>query len=134
MVRLILAWVNKPWVYELRPGLNSFGRNPTNDIRLSDASISSFHCELMVSKEAIVVRDVGSSNGTFVDGQMVKEEAAIKPGQTLRMGLAEFRLEETEIEVAVPRPAPKHPDSEPEAKEMSMLGRLSQTIKIAFRR
>src|SRR4029077_1381663 len=67
MVRVVLRWIDSPWAFELAPGLNKLGRNPTNDFRVSDPSVSSFHAELMVEDELIRVRDLGSTNGTFID-------------------------------------------------------------------
>ena len=51
MVRVVLRWIDSPWAFELSPGLNKLGRNPTNDFRVSDPSVSSFHAELMVEGE-----------------------------------------------------------------------------------
>jgi len=84
---------------ELRPGLNRIGRNPTNDFRVPEASVSSFHCEISLEEKIITVRDVGSTNGTFVSGTRIRE-SLLATGQILKLGTAEFRLEESNADVA----------------------------------
>lgn len=98
---------------ELSEGLVSIGRNPTNDYRISDPTVSSFHCELEITPAGVMVRDLGSTNGTFVDDARV-EESILRPGQTLRLGQAAMHLKveataDTSVEVRIPkieRPAP----------------------------
>ncbi len=99
MTRFVLVWLNRPWGIELRPGINRIGRNPTNDFRVSESSISSFHCEIYLTDRVATVRDVGSTNGTFVAGNRVTE-CRLDLGQILRLGNAEFKLEETTANAA----------------------------------
>ncbi len=97
--RFVLSWLSRRWSIELRPGLNRIGRNPTNDFRVPEASVSSFHCEISLEKKIITVRDVGSTNGTFVSGTRIRE-SILATGQILKLGSAEFRLEESNADVA----------------------------------
>ncbi len=97
--RFVLSWLSRRWSIELRPGLNRIGRNPTNDFRVPEASVSSFHCEISLEKKIITVRDVGSTNGTFVSGTRIRE-SLLATGQILKLGSAEFRLEESNADVA----------------------------------
>lgn len=106
MVRIVLRWIDSPWAFELMPGLNKLGRNPTNDFRISDPSVSSFHAELMVEGELIRVRDLGSTNGTYIDDRKV-EEAVLRPENTLKLGNILFRLEEVTV---IPTPHPAEPE------------------------
>lgn len=92
MVRRMLTWVGKPWAFELRPGLNTFGRNPTNTFRLSDPSVSSFHAEVCLEGDTVKVRDLNSTNGTFIDGRLV-EEGELELNGTLHFGSVELRME-----------------------------------------
>lgn len=105
MVRLVLTWKNSPWAFELRPGLNKLGRNPTNDFRISDPSISSFHVEIVVEEEEIRVRDLGSTNGTFINGEKLRE-GTLGPGMVLRLGTVELQLEEVLV-TRRPEPMPQ---------------------------
>jgi pSer/pThr/pTyr-binding forkhead associated (FHA) protein len=49
------------------------GRNAENDIVISDDSVSTFHAEIRRLNEAFVLNDLGSSNGTWVNGQQINE-------------------------------------------------------------
>lgn len=101
MKNLVLEGLNIPMEIDLKPGLNKVGRNPTNDVRVSEPSVSSFHCEIVVTDENITIRDLASTNGTFIDGQSV-QESQIGPGQRVQLGSAEFRMTEKEVIVAIP--------------------------------
>lgn len=103
MVHYQLKGATMPLDFGLRTGLNTLGRNPTNDFCIHEASVSSFHAEITVADDgsAVMVRDLQSTNGTFVDGQPV-EEAELRPGQALQLGSIELRLEASEITIAVP--------------------------------
>ena len=92
MNKLILTGLTHPGSFELEPGFNTLGRNPTNDFRVHDVTVSSFHCEIVVSEDSVLVRDLGSTNGTYIDGQSI-HEAQLNSGQILRLGSAEMRLE-----------------------------------------
>ncbi|MDQ6630484.1 MAG: FHA domain-containing protein [Verrucomicrobiota bacterium] len=75
--------------FELKPGINCCGRKPENDFAINDASISGRHCEIEKADKDVIVRDLGSTNGTFIDGQAI-EEATLNPGQILRLGNVEI--------------------------------------------
>ena len=94
MNKLVLTGLTHPGAFELEQGFNTLGRNPTNDFRVHDVTVSSFHCEIVVSEDSVLVRDLGSTNGTYIDGQPV-QEAQLTSGQILRLGSAELRLEST---------------------------------------
>src|SRR5438477_1167703 len=113
MSNLVLTGLTHPGTFELEPGFNTLGRNPTNDFRVHDVTVSSFHCEIVVSEDSVLVRDLGSTNGTYIDGQPI-QESQLNPGQILRLGSAELRLERQPVSepahVAIPElkvePAP----------------------------
>lgn len=97
MERLILKGITQAGASELGEGLFSLGRNPTTDIRVHEPTVSSFHCELIVSGGAVLVRDLNSTNGTFIDNEPI-QESFLRPWQVLRLGTAEFRLELEEVQ------------------------------------
>jgi hypothetical protein len=101
MNKLVLAGLTHPGTFELEPGFNTLGRNPTNDFRVHDATVSSFHCEIVVSESSVLVRDLGSTNGTYIDGQPI-HEAPLMPGQILRLGSAELKLDSQPV-AEIPR-------------------------------
>src|SRR5438105_4913435 len=89
-------------IVELRPGINRIGRNPANDIQILDPSISGFHCEMHVSDLGVAFRDVGSRNGSFVDGKQVTKEI-LTAGKSLRLGGIEFDIDIPVANVAIPQ-------------------------------
>jgi pSer/pThr/pTyr-binding forkhead associated (FHA) protein len=96
---------------ELRLGVNHVGRDPDCDFSINHPTVSTNHCELELSAEGVLLRDCDSTNGTFVNGDPVKE-AWLLPGQTVNLGDVELFVESTEINVAIPkyeRPRPKPP-------------------------
>lgn len=91
--------------HTLTPGVNRIGRNPTNDIRLRHTSVSSFHCEVYVSGRVIRLRDLNSTNGTWLDGRMVSD-SCVRPGQVIDLGGLQLVFEEREF-VGIPAQSPK---------------------------
>src|SRR5687767_1196623 len=86
---------------ELRPGLNRIGRSPGSDIQIPDVSVSKAHCEMHVSDLGIAFRDVGSTNGSFIDGRRVTKEI-LTSGKVLRLGGVEFDVDLPMVNVAIP--------------------------------
>jgi len=78
--------------YELKGERITIGRLEDNTIQIAEPSVSSHHCEILIQGQEIRVRDLQSTNGTFIDGEPVTE-AGLKPGQVLRLGAVEMRLE-----------------------------------------
>lgn len=75
--------------FQLTQGINRIGRNADNDLQIDDDSVSGAHCEVEVDGDAILIRDLGSTNGTFIDNRRIRE-AYLHEGQTLRVGSCAF--------------------------------------------
>ena len=104
-----LRGLTLPSVIDLHGGLNPVGRNPTNDVVIHEASVSSFHAEITVDENGVLVRDLQSTNGTFVDDEPITEKE-IRSGQVVQFGTVNFRLEvEEEIKIHVPKPPAASP-------------------------
>jgi hypothetical protein len=101
--KLILSSPEPLLHYELQPGINRAGRNPMNELRLSDPSVSSFHCEITLENGTVWINDLGSTNGTFINGQAVGQ-SVLQPGQTLQIGLLKLHFsQEEEVQVRIPK-------------------------------
>jgi hypothetical protein len=87
---------------ELRLGVNRLGRAPDNDIQVDDSTVSGTHCEVTVGCGQILVRDCGSTNGTFLDGTPI-QDAILLSGQTLRLGDVELLVADTSIPISIPK-------------------------------
>ncbi|HWI58997.1 MAG TPA: FHA domain-containing protein [Bacillota bacterium] len=90
MARLVITPTSPTaWEIQLKPGANSIGRGPTNDFTITDPSVSGSHCQIVVSEHSTLLKDLGSTNGTFVNRAPVKE-AALRSGQTIHLGGVEM--------------------------------------------
>ena len=78
--------------HELGESWVTIGRADSNAFQILASSVSGRHCEVRLLGEELVVRDLQSTNGTFVDGKKISE-GIVKPGQTLRLGEVELQLE-----------------------------------------
>jgi pSer/pThr/pTyr-binding forkhead associated (FHA) protein len=87
---------------ELRLGVNRVGRDPDCDFPIGHSTVSTSHCELIVSSDGVMLRDCDSTNGTFINGGPVTE-AWLMPGQEVRLGDVELFVENTEINVTIPQ-------------------------------
>ena len=70
------------------------GRDDDADITLRDDSVSRRHAELSVSPEGVLVRDLGSKNGTFVGTVEAKQPVEVLPGSAMRLGEVTVLLQE----------------------------------------
>lgn len=70
----------------------TIGRRPESDLRVPTPDVSRRHCELVIEDDTLIVHDVGSSNGTYVNGRPI-EEVELKPGDKLRVGPATFVIQ-----------------------------------------
>ena len=92
--------------YELREGTPLvIGRAPTSDIPIFDPTISRRHAELRVDETEVSVRDLGSSNGTFVNGSKVEHSVLIL-GDVVTFGKVAFRLQLVPRQTPSPQPSP----------------------------
>jgi predicted component of type VI protein secretion system len=70
----------------------SIGRAPESDLKLSDSTVSRNHAEIVRDGDAWVLRDLGSSNGTKVNGASALEQV-LNDGDEIRVGSATLRFE-----------------------------------------
>jgi pSer/pThr/pTyr-binding forkhead associated (FHA) protein len=65
------------------------GRGADADVNVEDRWVSRDHCELDWVDQALVVRDLNSKHGTYVNGHPIRE-ITLKPGDMLNIGLSKF--------------------------------------------
>ena len=78
--------------YDLSDGA-LLGRGETADIRLQDTFASSAHARLVPQGEVIVLEDLGSTNGTYLNGEPLRGPQPLHVGDSIRIGDSEFRFE-----------------------------------------
>jgi len=68
------------------------GTHEASDLVLTDRTVSRFHCEIVLSEGSATIRDLGSRNGTLVDGVSVLQ-AFLRSGATLTLGRSQIRFD-----------------------------------------
>ena len=90
--------------HELNVDRTTIGRVEDNTFQIAESSVSSHHCEVLLRGSDVVIKDLNSTNGTFINGEQITERV-LKAGQTLRLGQVELKLE-TGTPASAPAPAP----------------------------
>lgn len=85
--------------FTVRVPVANIGRADYNDIVVSDESVSQAHAKLQRRDEIWVLSDLGSTNGTSVDGVRVEDEAPLSPGSTITIGEVPMLFDPTEGQV-----------------------------------
>jgi len=71
------------------------GRDEDCQMRIASSLVSRKHCVLRSTPEGILVRDLESQNGTYVNDVAIAEQFAMKPGDVLRVGSALFQVQQS---------------------------------------
>src|SRR5580692_5442763 len=74
------------------PGDYVIGRDPGCEVQLDVELVSRRHAQLTVNFDHALIEDLGSSNGTFVNGQRVTEPTRLWPNQKIQIGAATMEL------------------------------------------
>jgi FHA domain len=101
---------------KLADGVTSIGRHDDCLIRIKSSQVSRRHCEVFEASDKLTIRDLGSSNGTFVNGKKVAGQQVLKPGDELTVGAVTLRV--AKIGQAV---EPASPASKPKAADTAVL-------------
>jgi pSer/pThr/pTyr-binding forkhead associated (FHA) protein len=121
-----------PVTFELQHEYTRLGRAEDNELPLPDGSVSNRHCLFILSGADVVVRDLGSSNGTYVNGEQISE-TVLRPGDNIQVGVIDIKFVP-----GVRRPKLNKSATVPRAtklqQEMLASTTLSETtIKLPFR-
>jgi HD-GYP domain-containing protein (c-di-GMP phosphodiesterase class II) len=74
----------------------TIGRKSDSIVRLIDAKVSRNHAKILATDDGFLIKDLQSSNGTFVNGENIDSQL-LKPGDTITIGFTELRFSEREI-------------------------------------
>jgi pSer/pThr/pTyr-binding forkhead associated (FHA) protein len=105
---VVLSPEQKGRSYELKVDKTTIGRVEDNTFPIAEPSVSSHHCEVLLRGSDVVIKDLNSTNGTFINNEKISE-SVLKPGQTLRLGQIELRLETGDA--SAPAPSASVPSS-----------------------
>src|ERR1041384_6978746 len=93
MAKLVVIAKGSPGkAHELSGNWTTIGRGEGNMFQIIESSVSGRHCEVRMQGEELHVRDLLSTNGTFINGEKITE-AVLKSGHMLRLGDVELRFE-----------------------------------------
>ena len=105
----IIKGFNKGEVYPLEADEISIGRGEENGIVFNIAEVSRTHAILTKAEEGYMIKDMGSTNGTFVDKKKVGGKYLLKPGDTIMLGDAIYLTYQADTDpeetLVAPRPA-----------------------------
>ena len=105
-----------PMVFPPGHGTNfTIGRTQDSDLRIADLSVSRRHAQLSRAEDGWLLRDLGSHNGTRVNGWLVREPVPVRPGDLVQFGSALFLIKGPEATEGPKGPEePEGPESPPE--------------------
>ncbi|HEY5041022.1 MAG TPA: FHA domain-containing protein [Verrucomicrobiae bacterium] len=92
-------------LFDLNVERTTVGRLEDNAFQIADGSVSSHHAEILVRGDEVVVKDLNSTNGTFINNEKITE-TVLKPGQTLRFGQVELKIDDGKPVTGSSAPAP----------------------------
>lgn len=72
--------------FVLGEGTTTIGRNPDNGIVLEDVTVSRHHAALHLDQNGLTIEDVGSTNGTYVNGSRIDGNAILDRGDEVYIG------------------------------------------------
>jgi len=75
----------------LQAGAISIGRASDNDLRIPDQTVSAHHARIFTYLEASFIEDLGSTNGTYLNGKRVQKHT-LHPGDVIQVGRLELKV------------------------------------------
>jgi serine phosphatase RsbU (regulator of sigma subunit)/pSer/pThr/pTyr-binding forkhead associated (FHA) protein len=82
--------------FELPGGPHQVGRVAEVQLRIDDHTISRRHAEILVRDDEVLIRDLDSLNGTFINGKQLRGKGKLQVGDEVRFGSRSFRLTESD--------------------------------------
>jgi hypothetical protein len=76
--------------FPIRGNMLSIGRDADNDISLDDDQVSRYHARLLLQEDQIILEDLGSTNGTRVNGKPVTGQHVLQPADIISVGSSVF--------------------------------------------
>lgn len=95
---------------KLGDGVTTVGRHDDCQLRIKSSQVSRKHCELFEKKGLLLLKDLGSSNGTYVNGKRVQEQRVLEPGDEITIGGIKLKVAKIG---EVPPPTPAAPAVKP---------------------
>jgi predicted component of type VI protein secretion system len=107
---------------KLADGVTSIGRHDDCLIRIKSSQVSRRHCEVFETADKLAIRDLGSSNGTFVNGKKITGDQVLKNGDELTVGAVTLRV----ARLGQPPVAQSGPVSKPKAADTAVVDAIPE--------
>ena len=78
-----------PEIHQLKPGVNTIGREIDNSIIVTDRSLSRHHAQILILEDRAIITDLGSLNNTFVNEYKI-DQCELNDGDWIRYGAVLF--------------------------------------------
>lgn len=85
------------------------GRDPSCDVTLDDEEVSRRHAEIQARGDLAEIRDLGSRNGTFVNGNRISAPTTLRGGETVKIGRTSYAVQGAGVTEIAPAPAAAPP-------------------------
>lgn len=120
--------------FDLKTEITTVGRVSDNAFEIPESSVSSHHAEIILKGNDVLIRDLDSTNGTFINGERINE-AVLKPGQILRFGTIELKIDTGDapakaVSAPASAPAAPRPVSAPKPKAHDQTVVIPQGVKL----
>lgn len=94
--------------FPLHDGTNSLGRDPSTDVQIDDSTVSRRHAVIAIRDDNVIIEDLDSKNGTFVNGAKVTGSAPLADRDTIVLGdvslvFRRSRIPSSTVTVSKPR-------------------------------
>src|SRR3954452_12953990 len=96
---------------KLGDGVTTAGRHDDCQLRIKSSEVSRRHCQFFEKNGLLLVKDMGSSNGTFLNGKRIEGQRVLEPGDELTIGPVKLRVEK------IGQPAPSKSPAAPAASK-----------------
>lgn len=129
---------NEPAIYPLNDIQIKVGRGVSNDIVIVEPEMSREHFQLALLGRSYVIRDLGSTNGTMVNGELLADEVVLKPNDVIQIGTMVQMQYSTSAETffseaptkALKDPPPDKSDTDPGLKrKIAAAGQIAEMMR-----
>jgi two-component system cell cycle response regulator len=87
-------------VFRLKEGKNRIGRHPSNDICVQQRAVSAAHAELRRNGDTVIAADLGSTNGTVVNGVAIERPMVLQKDDQIKIGSCVFRYTDNQLDAS----------------------------------
>lgn len=134
MAKLVLLHEGKAIPFDLKGAETIVGRLPECDIQLNSNTVSRKHARVSIEGSSYFLEDLGSGNGTFVNGKQISSRVQITPNDRIKFGnlLVRFEAEGAAAPAPAPRVAPPAPRPRPVSDDGGFGGTIDVEATIAL--